>query len=241
MPLRSVSSAARPATAVPLLSASSAGAPPRRVVPTQGRRLVYKNHKGKKYSFAFGSNYRNSKFTELKTIEQLAQHDEDVKSLFCEMDTGSQVFHEAYFDEFESDERTYMRRGRASLEIVFSLEPSRRRNALDLASRPRRRRDLSPRTIHVATAASPRPVGPSTWRPRRRRDSSDHPRRGRGGVATRRTIRVAAAAASRPIFTDSPRGRRGVAATRLHGLSTWPPRRRDPELLLPNRRSQTAF
>ena len=93
-------------------------------MPTQGRRLVYKNHKGKKYSFAFGSNYRNSKFTELKTIEQLAQHDEDVKSLFCEMDTGSQVFHEAYFDEFERDEDSYMRLGRASLEITFGRATS---------------------------------------------------------------------------------------------------------------------
>ena len=37
---------------------------------------------------------------------------------------------------------------------------------------------------------------------------------------------VAAAAWPQPVSTDDPRRRRGVAATRLHGLSTSQPRRR---------------
>ena len=61
---------------------------------------------------------------------------------------------------------------RAGLDQIFMLQP-------------RRRRDSSPRNIHVAPAASPRLVS-----------------------------------------KEYPRGARGVAATRLRGISTWHPRRR---------------
>ena len=79
--------------------------------------------------------------------------------------------------------------------------------------RRRRTPPLAPQTIHVAPAASPRPVP--------------------------RTIHTAPAASPRPRPTDYPRGTRGVAATRptdhprgtrgvaSHGRSTRHPRRRD--------------
>ena len=74
-------------------------------------------------------------------------------------------------------------------------------------SRPRRRRDSSPRTIHVPAAAVPR--------------STDYPRPGRGGAAIHglftsrprrprdsspRAIRVPAAASPRLLSADYPRG-----------------------------------
>ena len=94
---------------------------------------------------------------------------------------------------------------------------------------PRRRRDSSPRTIHVAAAAT-RLHGISTPRPRRRRDSpGTYPARGRGVAATRRhgifTSR------SRRRRDSSPRTIHAAAATsprpRLRGLSARPRRRRE--------------
>ena len=71
------------------------------------------------------------------------------------------------------------------------------------ARHPRRRRDPS--------------TDLSTWQPRRCRDpSTGHPRLARGGV-------VATPRRNSAIFTDDPRRRRGVAATRLLRVSTSQP------------------
>ena len=105
-----------------------------------------------------------------------------------------------------------------------------------LASRPRRRRDPSPRTIwvaaapsprniHVAAAASTRPVSADyLGRGRGRAVPTEYPRRGRGGAATR----------PHGISTSRPRRRRD------HGLSASRPRRRRDCASLQTRRPVTT-
>ena len=96
--------------------------------------------------------------------------------------------------------------------------------------RPRRRRDSSPRTIHVPAAASPRlvphgiscvPAAASL-----RVVSTEYSRRGRGASTTR--LRGISASQSRRRRDLSPQSIHscGVAATHRHGLSASRPRRR---------------
>ena len=71
---------------------------------------------------------------------------------------------------------------------------------------PRLAFDVSPRNMHVAAKAATRRCALF----------------GRGVEhASPRNIHVAAAASPRPVATEFPRGSRGVAATRRHGISTW--------------------
>ena len=116
------------------------------------------NPEGEENDFSFGENWANREFSKVKTIEKLSGRDADVKSLFIEMDNGSQAFHEAYFHKFERDESSYMRRGRASLD--FRLERSRRTTALGVSTEylrdSRGVAAIHQRNIHAAAAASPR-------------------------------------------------------------------------------------